>query len=72
MDVIYFLLYKVLLAENKKNETHNFMVICHADLKLESGAKPERSRRRDKESKQHTTGKLGRCQDNDLKPEYLP
>ena len=48
------------------------MVICHADLKLESGAKPERSRRRDKESKQHTTGKLGRCQDNDLKPEYLP
>lgn len=48
------------------------MVICKTDLKLESGVKPERSRRRDKESKQHTTGKLGRCQDDDLKPEYLP
>lgn len=41
-------------------------------MKLESGANPERSRRRDEELRRYATGKLGRCQDVESEPEYLP
>lgn len=41
-------------------------------INKESGEKPERSRRRNEESKHKTTGKLGRCGDEESESEYLP
>lgn len=41
-------------------------------MKMEAGVNPELSRSRERELKRNTTGKLGRCKDKELEPEYMP